>query len=137
MNLEILDGFLTGLLLAPTPLDQHPGAAWLPLIWGGDDPAGGPAPFASQKARKRLMMLMLRHVHDIDTRLSQAPERWEPIFSVAELEDEELDEAQADGDDDAQTLTELADAQDWCAGFLEACGLEPEAWGERFDGGQT
>ena len=36
---------------------------------------------------------------------------WEPVFSIAEV----------DGD-------ELVDAEDWCIGFLQAMDLAPEAW---------
>ena len=35
MNIEALDGYLTGLLLSPQPLAGLPGAGWLPEVWGG------------------------------------------------------------------------------------------------------
>jgi uncharacterized protein len=139
MNVELLDGYLTGLLVSPRALATLAGADWLPTIWGGDAGNGSAGPFASQKQRKRLTMLVLRHVHDIDTRLTLAPKDWQPVFSVASADKLDLDALAApahdeDDDDEALDLSdELADAQDWCAGFLEACAIDPEGWEALFD----
>lgn len=116
MNIEALDGYLTALAVGPWPAFPK-SAAWMPAVWGGD--GDGAAPFASEKQRKRVVLLLLRHLHAIDRTLHQAPERWEPVVSVAETDE-----------------TELVDAEDWCAGFLEAVALAPEAWAPLFDGGQ-
>lgn len=118
MNVEALDGYLAGLLLTPgRALSSLPGEAWLPLIWGGDQ-TPEPAPFASGKQRKKLQMLVLRHLHSIATAWAERPQAWEPIFSFADGEDED---------------TEYADAEDWAAGFLMAVDLAPEAWAPLFD----
>ena len=117
MNVEALDGYLTALLVGPDGLAGLKSADWLPAVWGGDGADG--APFASNKARKRATTLVLRHLRSIDGQLrdlAEHPERWQPVFSVAE-----------DGDE------ELVDAEDWCAGFLQAVPLAPEAWGALFD----
>jgi len=117
MNVEALDGYLTALLVGPPGLARLKSADWLPAVWGGDGADG--APFASNKARKRATTLVLRHLRSIDGQLrdlAEHPERWQPVFSVAE-----------DGDE------ELVDAEDWCAGFLQAVPLAPEAWGALFD----
>ncbi len=116
MNVESLDGYLTALLVGPPLLRTLPTAGWLPVVWGGDGSGGGAAPFASQKQRKRTALLVLRHLHAIDLQLRTAPERWEPVFSVAET---------ADG--------ELADAEEWCIGFLQAVALDSDAWAPLFD----
>ncbi|MGM9515038.1 UPF0149 family protein [Roseateles sp. DB2] len=115
MNIEALDGYLTGLLLSPQPLAAQPGAAWLPEVWGGDE-ADGIAPFVSGKQKKRVMMLVLRHVRALDELLRHKPDKWEPIFSVAE-----------DGDND------LVDAEDWCIGFMLAVDLAADDWATRFE----
>ncbi|MBV8605228.1 MAG: UPF0149 family protein [Pelomonas sp.] len=115
MTIEALDGYLAGLLLTPTPLEQRPGADWLPVIWGGD--GDGTAPFASGKQKKRALMLVLRHVQSIALQWREQPDRWEPILSVAETEDGE----------------EIADAEDWAAGFLCAVDLAAEAWDPLFN----
>jgi uncharacterized protein len=118
MNIEALDGYLTALLLAPTPVSQLKGADWLPVVWGGDanDDGRGEAPFASGKQKKRVIVLVLRHLRDIDQALRGHPDRWEPVFSVAEVDEREL-----------------ADAEDWCIGFLQAAAMDVDGWGRLFD----
>ena len=111
MTLDGMDGFLTALLVGPAPIGTT--SDWLPLIWGGDqEPA--PAPFASNQKRKRTTVLVLRHLRSIEAALSGPPDAWEPVFSVAELPGTQGEE--------------LADATDWCMGFLAATDLAPAAW---------
>jgi uncharacterized protein len=111
MTLDGMDGFLTALLVGPTPIGAS--AEWLPVIWGGDqEPA--PAPFASNQKRKRTTVLVLRHLRSIEAALSGPPDAWEPVFSVAEVPGTQGEE--------------LADATDWCMGFLAATDLAPDAW---------
>lgn len=114
MNIEALDGYLTALAVGPWKAFPR-SAAWMPAIWGGDGEGAGP--FASEKQRKRTVVLVLRHLHAIDHALRQAPEQWEPVLSVAETDS-----------------AELVDAEDWCAGFLEAVALDADAWAPAFEG---
>lgn len=124
MNIEALDGYLAGLLLTPgLKLSDVPGADWLPVIWGGDgESESDNAPFASGKQRKKVVMLVLRHLHSVATAWAENPQAWEPIFSVAEGEDED---------------TEYTDAEDWAIGFLTAVDLAPQAWAPWFEGAET
>jgi len=111
MTLDAMDGYLTALLVGPSPIGAS--AAWLPAIWGGDqEPA--PAPFVSNQKRKRTTVLVLRHLRSIEAALSGPPDAWEPVFSVAEVPGSQGEE--------------LADATDWCMGFLTAMDLAPDAW---------
>ena len=111
MTLDGMDGYLTALLVGPTPLGAS--SEWLPAIWGGDgEPA--PAPFGSNQKRKRTTVLVLRHLRSIEAALSGAPDAWEPVFSVAEVPGTQGEE--------------LADATDWCLGFLAASDRAPDAW---------
>jgi len=122
LNIEALDGYLAGLLLTPgRALSDMPGESWLPLIWGGDGEPD-PAPFASGKQRKKVVMLVLRQLQSIAFAWANRPQAWEPIFSFADGEDED---------------TEYADAEDWAAGFLMAVDLAPDAWAPWFDGADT
>ena len=114
MNIEALDGYLSALLLSPVPLASLSGADWLPTIWGGGDP------FASGKQRKRLVLLVLRHLHSLAVQIGERPQEWEPIYSVAE-----------DGDQ------QLVDAEDWCVGFMMAVDLQAEAWAPLFENIKT
>ncbi|HEY1090473.1 MAG TPA: UPF0149 family protein, partial [Burkholderiaceae bacterium] len=119
MNVEALDGYLTALLLSPQAISERAGADWLPVIWGGDSD-DGPAPFASGKQKKRVVLLALRHLHSIYMTLLNMPDRWEPIFSVAEADEKEL-----------------IDAEDWSIGFLCAVDQNPAAWAPLFDDAET
>jgi len=121
MNVEALDGYLTALIVGPVPVADLPTARWMPRIWGGDvqGDSAGALPFASQKQRKRVVLWVLRHLHTVaaqfqDTEHAQA--NWQPLLSIAE-----------------QIDREWLDAEDWCAGFLLACELAPEAWGALFE----
>ncbi|HEY4079169.1 MAG TPA: UPF0149 family protein [Burkholderiaceae bacterium] len=113
MNIEALDGYLSGLLLTPLPLADKPGAEWIPLIWGGD--GEGNAPFASGKQKKRAVLLILRHLQSIAMQWEKNPQAWEPILSMAD-----------DGED------EVADAEDWAVGFMCAVDLATAAWAPLF-----
>jgi len=111
MTLDAMDGYLTALLVGPSAIGAS--SDWLPAIWGGDqEPA--PAPFPSNQKRKRTTVLVLRHLRSIEAALSGPPDAWEPVFSVAEVPGSQGEE--------------LADATDWCMGFLAAMDLSPEAW---------
>ncbi len=114
MNVEALDGYLTALLVGPPVLARLRTADWLPSVWGGD--GEGSAPFPSQKQRKRAAMLVLRHLHGIQRQLQGPPEDWQPVFSIAETDS-----------------GEWVDAEDWCAGFLQAAVLDMDAWGALFE----
>lgn len=124
MNIEALDGYLTGLLLGPGGITRWRSAQWMPVVWdvdpasdaADDNPAPTCAPFASQKQRKKAVVAVLRHLGAIHRQLKQAPQAWEPVFSVAELDEEEY-----------------VDAEEWCIGFLQAVALCPEDWAPVFD----
>jgi uncharacterized protein len=117
MTLDGMDGFLTALLVGPHRPETLASGDWLPLVWGGD---GEPSPFASNQKRKKTSVLVLRHLRSLDAVLALAQAGaeavWEPIFSVAESPEGE----------------ELADATDWCMGFLAATDLHPDAWAPLF-----
>ena len=119
MTLDGLDGYLSALAVGPAAmLATLPSAEWLPLIWGGDGETGPDeaAPFASKRQRKATVVLVLRHLRHLSRQFNEAPQDWEPIFSIAE-----------------QGAQEWADARDWCAGFLQAVDLLPSAWERLWD----
>ena len=116
MTLDGVDGFLSALQAGPPQVLATLGTAdWLPWVWGGDGPGGNEeaAPFASKRQRKATVVLLLRHLRHLGDQFQNAPAAWEPIFSIAE-----------------RGAREWADARDWCAGFLQAVDLMPEAWGD-------
>jgi uncharacterized protein len=119
MTLDGMDGYLTALLVGPPLLPGLPTGDWLPAIWGGDPEPGSSAPFASNQKKKRTTVLVLRHLQALYVQLKTAPDDWEPIFSVAEVPGPEGDE--------------LADATEWCLGFLQATDLAPLEWEPLFE----
>jgi len=114
MTLDGMDGYLCALLVGPPGLAALRSADWLPAIWGGDPQPDSAAPFASNQKKKRTTVLVLRHLQSIACQLRDAPALWEPVLSVAELP--------------GTAGAELADATEWCLGFLQATDLAPDAW---------
>jgi uncharacterized protein len=112
MSLDGMDGYLTALAIGPAEVRTGPTAEWLPALWGGDLVDDEVAPFNSKRQRKNTVVQALRHLRHLQHQLHQAPDEWEPIFSIAEK-----------GED------EWADAREWCMGFLQAVDLLPSAWG--------
>ena len=119
MTLDGLDGYLTALLVGPPLLQSLKTGDWLPAVWGGDPAPGTSEPFPSNQKKKRTTVLVLRHLRSIAATLAADVRAWEPVFSVAE----------APGEGGG----ELADAGDWCLGFLAATDLAPAAWAPLFD----
>ncbi len=124
MNLEALDGYCCGLLLAPA---LPPSDTWLPPVWGADalPPEGGPlpafAPFRSGKQQKHCVQWVLRHLADVDRRLQADAVHFEPFFGIAESDSE-------DGEPGF-----VADAEAWCLGFIQAAMLQPAFWEPLFE----
>lgn len=111
MDVEMLDGYLTALLVTPTLPSAD---AWIPRVWGGAE--DGPAPFASGKQTKRFVQLVLRQIAAIDRQLQGDFDRFEPWFGMAVIED-----------------VEVVDAQAWCAGFLHALDLTQDQWQDHWE----
>ena len=119
MSLDGVDGFLTALQVGPREvLSEWPTADWLPWVWGGDGPLGHAeaTPFASKRQRKDSVVLLLRHLRHIAAQLEGDAPDWEPVFDIAE-----------------QGPDEWTDARGWCAGFLQAVDLQPDAWAAAFE----
>jgi uncharacterized protein len=116
LDVVMLDGFLTGVLLQP---DVVLPSQWLPHVLGTSD--GNVLPVGADQA-KRLIDLVMRRYNELAACIA-AREPFEPI--VFELED-------------AQTREPLAGAEaikalwPWAAGFVNALNAFP-ALRERFD----
>jgi len=104
MLLEVLDGFVAGVLVCP---EMIPPRIWLPLVWnreGGSDPV-----FKDLAHANELMGLVMEHYNDVARALYEAPGDYAPIFAVDQRNDD--------------VLWEL-----WIEGFDTAMKLHPEAW---------
>ena len=100
MGLSDLDGFLAGIAAGPELV--MPGE-WLPVVWGGAEPAFG----RLDEARDILGTIMGRY-NEIVRALDAAPDEFDPVFW--------------EGPDGQAIVT------DWAAGFLDAVKLRPKAW---------
>jgi len=101
MGLSDLDGFLAGIAAGPELVLP---SEWLPVVWGGGEPAFG----STEEASTVLGTIMGRH-NEIVRALDAAPEEFDPAFW--------------EGPDDGGVVV-----ADWAAGFLDAVLLRPEAW---------
>jgi uncharacterized protein len=105
MGLSDLDGFLTGLVVGPKAVEP---AAWLPTVWGDDDPV-----FANAAEAEAMQQIILSRYNEIRTTLRDSPEDHSPVL----IEDSE-----------GEIIYD-----DWAAGFLGAVSLQPEAWAPLFE----
>jgi uncharacterized protein len=103
MLLEVLDGFIAGLLVCP---EMIPPSAWLPLVWNerDDDPV-----FENAAHANKVLGLVMEHYNRVARALNEAPGDYAPIFAVDQRNDD--------------VLWEL-----WIEGFDTAVKLRPEAW---------
>ena len=101
MGLSDLDGFLAGIAAGPELVMP---SEWLPVVWGGAEPAFG----SVEEARSVLGIIMGRY-NEIVRALGTAPDEFDPAFW--------------EGPDDGGVVV-----TDWAAGFLDAVNLRPKAW---------
>jgi uncharacterized protein len=96
-----LDGFLAGIAAGPELILP---SEWLPVVWGGGEPAFG----STEEASTVLGTIMGRY-NEIVRTLGTAPDEFDPAFW--------------EGPDDGGVVV-----TDWAAGFLDAIMLRPKAW---------
>ena len=109
MDLEMLDGYLAGVLLSPRPVAQE---RWLPGVWSAHEDEMS---FASGKGVQRAIRLVLAYHAEMATTLGLDDEDetcWEPFcFAIA------------DGDT-------LKLGEEWIEGFAQGLDLWPQDWEE-------
>ncbi len=103
MDISMLDGYLTAVLVGPPVSDPD---RWLAQIWGEGPQAKH---FSAKAEASTLVGLVVDLYNEIDLQLQQAPDEFEPILYV----DEEND---------------LQIARPWCMGFMLGAALNEEAW---------
>jgi uncharacterized protein len=100
MGLSDLDGFLTGVAVGPELIMP---SEWLPVVWGGGEPA-----FGSVEEAHSILGTVMGRYNEIVRLLDAAPGDFDPVFWEG---------------GDGGTI-----GADWAAGFLDAVLLRPEAW---------
>lgn len=110
MLIEVLDGFIAGLLVCPELIS--PGE-WLRIVFSRDEENPQSA-FADIDHANRVFGLVMDHYNDVVLTLMDRPESYRPLFSI-------------DGRN-GDVLWEI-----WIEGFLEAVNLRPAAWQSLLD----
>ncbi|WP_366656566.1 UPF0149 family protein [Fodinicurvata sp. EGI_FJ10296] len=105
MGLSDLDGFLTALVIGPSPVEPQ---AWLPIVWGDEEPS-----FADRAEAEKMIRVIMQRFEEIATMLRESPEDHSPILIE---------------DSDGEILYEH-----WAGGFLAAVSLQPDAWAPLFE----
>jgi len=112
MDLEMLDGFLAGVLISPRPIAVE---RWLPNVWSAH---GDEASFGTGSGLQRAIRLVKAYHNEMVTTLGLDDEEeacWEPFcFAIAE------------GDP-------LKIGEEWLDGFAQGLDLWPEGWEEGLD----
>jgi uncharacterized protein len=102
--LEVLDGFIAGLLVCP---ELIPPSEWLRWVWdseGGNEPA-----FDSLSHLNKIIGLVMQHYNGTARLLAERPDHYGPLFAIDPRNDD--------------VLWEL-----WIEGFETAYKLRPAAW---------
>ncbi|MCK9260449.1 MAG: UPF0149 family protein [Azoarcus sp.] len=107
MNLEMLDGFLAGVLLSPQPI---PVERWLPAVWSAHEDGMS---FGSGKGVQKAIRLVLSYYNEMTTTLGLDDDDencWEPFcFAITDVDTIKL------GDEWVEGFTQGLDAwrKDW------------------------
>jgi uncharacterized protein len=105
MMLSELDGYLTAVAIAPTPIPPN---EWLPEIWG----EGGP-PFAGAREAGAVIAAIMGLYNDNLTALADQGRPFEPLFII---------------DRDGSTFADI-----WAQGFVRGVALRLEEWRPSFE----
>ena len=100
IDVSELDGYLTAILSAPVAIEPE---FWMVALWGGEKHI---PQWKTTRERDRFMDLTFQHMADIEERLVDFPEQFEPLFGEQELE--------------GQSFTVIGD---WCYGYMRGIGL--------------
>jgi uncharacterized protein len=115
-NLEALDGFLSALVVAPSPV---PPDEWQPVVWGGK-----PRRWETAEEEAAVQDLLMGHLNMCTARVrygnDDLPDHLAPLLWLPE--DPDLTGEAALRED------ELDVGQDWALGFFAAVGLREAAW---------
>jgi uncharacterized protein len=108
MMLDMLDGYLTALVVGPITLQP---SQWLPGIWGSADED---APhFQTAEQRQHILDLILRHYNGIIWSLQPDADAFEPMFHETTYPD------------DPRTYV---DGEAWAHGFMQGIELSQKDW---------
>jgi len=106
MDIAMLDGFLTALVIGPNTIMP---SQWLPAVWGETEEE--PMSFESAEQTQRIVGLVMRMYNDRVQDLQEGIDEYSPLIYQSEHE--------------GGTIPIL---DEWCMGFIRAIQLDPEGW---------
>jgi uncharacterized protein len=124
MDLEELDGFITGLVAGPGTITAQ---QWLPLVWGDTDSGRRPVRFNSATQCRRILELLDRHWTTIGWTLHSGTPPMPVLFEYAAPPQKPGSGRAGDAEGD------LVAGSMWAIGFMRAIGLQADAWQDAFD----
>lgn len=107
MDISMLDGFLSALLIGPNTLLP---SRWLPEVWGDAS-----TDFTNQAKAQRILELIMRHYNDRAGDLAEGVDLYDPAIYSREVEGKAV-----------------AIIDEWCTGFMRGVMLDAEAWDPLF-----
>lgn len=121
MSLEILDGFLSAIVVSPVPV---PAQEYLPLVWGDHAPEWT-SPAEQDEAAALVEALRLHILWRVQREPDEVGEAALPfIILPPDLDDDE--------EEDPEWIDFPAGAG-WAVGFLHGMGLREAAWSQRME----
>ncbi|NTU92236.1 MAG: UPF0149 family protein [Chlorobiaceae bacterium] len=118
MNLEMLDGYLTALIVGP---DTIMPSEWLPFVW--DIYGEGQSPeFKNTEQASEIIGIMMRLMNSIIFTLDKTGDAYEPLPDLVEYPDDE---------------ERRRSVQSWCIGFLLGVDIREGAWDALFQDKET
>ncbi len=118
MSLEILDGFLSALVVSP---ESVPVAEYLPSVWGSHAPAWA-TPAEQAEAETLVERLRLHVLWRVQREPDEIGEGAWPFLVLP-----------PDGEEDAAEWVDFPAGAGWAVGFLHGMGLREAAWSRRMD----
>lgn len=104
MDVSMLDGFLTAIVIGPQTLSP---SLWLPRVWGKKE-----MEWESPAQAERITGFIMRHLNGIVAQFAEEPEDFQPVTYMRENEAGE----------------EIEIIDEWCVGFVEGISLDADAW---------
>ena len=120
MDLEELDGFITGLVVGPGTVSA---SEWLSLVWGDTESGKRPVRFGSAVKCRRILELLDRHWATIGWTLHS----WTPTMPIL------FDYTSGGSRGPADPAFDLVSGSTWSIGFMRAIGVHADAWQAAFD----
>jgi yecA family protein len=107
MDISMLDGFLTALLIGPNTLLP---SRWLPEVWG--ESPDSEMQFESETQAQHILDLIMRFYNDRARDLAEGVDLYDPAIYTRE--------------DDGKTVPII---DEWCTGFMRGVMLDAQAMG--------